>query len=144
MADLVQEMWAAGVAPDAATCPGECDAGSLGFRDARDMWARRCGTYFDVVDTSSTHDAATAASAAAKARVLIDVSTATGPPEEFGLDEPSGEPPTAKTTLTLPIDKLAFKVSQRVTSRANQPRGAMACCVRQHLTRCLRCTLYRC
>jgi hypothetical protein len=85
-----------------------------------------------------------AASAAAKARVLIDVSTATGPPEEFGLDEPSGEPPTAKTTLTLPIDKLAFKVSQRVTSRANQPRGAMACCVRQHLTRCLRCTLYRC
>ena len=80
-----------------------------------------------------------AASAVAKARVLIDVSTATGPPEEFGLDQPSRKPPTVKTTLTLPIDKLAFKVSQRVTSRASQPRNAMACYVHQHLTSCLRC-----
>ena len=52
-----------------------------------------------------------AASAAAKGRVRLDVTTVAGPPEQFGLDEPCGQPPVTKTTTTLPIDKLAFKVS---------------------------------
>eukprot|EP01043_Picozoa_sp_COSAG02_P025343 COSAG02_NODE_1420_length_12692_cov_3.543397_8_plen_449_part_00 len=63
-----------------------------------------------------------AASAAAKGRVLLEVSTVTGSPEQFGLDLPCGQPPRSNTTATLPIDKLAFKVSQPVTS--NQTRKA--------------------
>jgi hypothetical protein len=54
-----------------------------------------------------------AASAAAKGRVLLNVAAVAGPPEQFGLDEPCGQPPVTKLTATLPIDKLAFKVSQR-------------------------------
>ena len=50
------------------------------------------------------------ASASAKGSIVLDINTATGPPEEFGLDQPSGPPTEIKTTTTLSIDKLAFKV----------------------------------
>ena len=58
------------------------------------------------------------ASASAKGSVVLEISTPAGPPEEFGLDEPVGQWPTATTTVTLPIDKLAFKVSKREATRA--------------------------
>jgi hypothetical protein len=68
-----------------------------------------------------------AASAAAKGRVLLDVSTVTGPPEQFGLDQPCGQPPRSKTTATLPIDKLAFKVSQPVTPTRTRKTRPVDC-----------------
>ena len=55
------------------------------------------------------------ASASAKGSIVLDINTATGPPEEFGLDQPSGPPTQMKTTTTLSIDKLAFKVRAILT-----------------------------
>lgn len=51
-----------------------------------------------------------AASAAARGSMRMNITTVTGPPEQFGLDRPCGQPTTTQTAATLPIDKLEYKV----------------------------------